>query len=338
MSYSRRVGTGIAIYRKRLALACMIVGCVCLLSLQSVLLGGGFIDGLLSLQSPVLLGSNPTIDTPATADANDETPTDDISTLLMPVTNPSEHDNGNERLVYIPSVISDSGLQKDFTEVPTVLIYHTHTTEAYNPTDGNTYIETSAWRTNNTNRNIVTVGEHLADILRDRYNINVIHVTENFEPPKLSTSYTRSCAMLEEYTKQYKNIDLVIDVHRDAYTVDGENMDYVIVDGEKTARLMFVVGKGTKYAEAGSTVMKNYESNLALAQKLTNALREIEPKLARDVRIKSGRYNQHIVDKSLLVEVGHNANSLNEALAAVEHLAFAISKCVYGDTTDIFVP
>ncbi|MBQ3160198.1 MAG: stage II sporulation protein P, partial [Clostridia bacterium] len=38
-------------------------------------------------------------------------------------------------------------------------------------------------------------------------------------------------------------------------------------------------------------------------------------------RIKTGRYNQHVGRLSLLVEVGHNANTLEQALNAVPALA-----------------
>lgn len=46
----------------------------------------------------------------------------------------------------------------------------------------------------------------------------------------------------------------------------------------------------------------------------------------RNIRVKTGRYNQHISDQCLLVEVGHNANTLEQALNAVEYLAEAIAQ------------
>jgi hypothetical protein len=47
----------------------------------------------------------------------------------------------------------------------------------------------------------------------------------------------------------------------------------------------------------------------------------------RDIRVKTGRYNQHISSQCLLVEIGHNSNTLDEAIAAVEYLAAAIADC-----------
>ena len=68
--------------------------------------------------------------------------------------------------------------------------------------------------------NIVTVGERLAELLRDRYGISVIHDTTDHEPPKLSTAYSRSVETMEKYKEEYPSITIFIDVHRDAYGTD----------------------------------------------------------------------------------------------------------------------
>jgi len=46
--------------------------------------------------------------------------------------------------------------------------------------------------------------------------------------------------------------------------------------------------------------------------------------LCKDVMVKSGRYNQHIGVYSLLLEVGNNKNTLEEALNAMPALAQAL--------------
>ena len=40
--------------------------------------------------------------------------------------------------------------------------------------------------------------------------------------------------------------------------------------------------------------------------------------------VKTGRYNQHVSPNSLLIEVGNNMNTLDEALASMPALADAI--------------
>ena len=41
--------------------------------------------------------------------------------------------------------------------------------------------------------------------------------------------------------------------------------------------------------------------------------------------VKNGRYNQHLFTPSVLIEVGHNLNTLDEALASMPVLAEALA-------------
>ena len=85
------------------------------------------------------------------------------------------------------------------TETPRkrVLIYHTHTYEAYEQTQDDPYEETEKWRTADSAHNVVRVGEELAALLRS-LGVEVVHDVTAFEPPNLSSAYTRSLEMLEK--------------------------------------------------------------------------------------------------------------------------------------------
>lgn len=209
---------------------------------------------------------------------------------------------------------------------PRILIYHTHATEAYTQTEENAYTESGTYRTEDMSKSVVAVGERLKQILESEYGYVVIHDVSNHEPPKLSTAYSRSEETMRKLQKQYPTISLFIDLHRDAYgsSVSGSK-DYVEIDGAQIARMMFVVGTGEGATGTGFAEMPDYESNFALASYMTSLLASINPKLIRDVRVKSGRYNQHVSDSCVLVEVGHNANTLEQALAAMPYLAEAIA-------------
>ena len=221
---------------------------------------------------------------------------------------------------------------------PRILIYHTHTTEAYTQTDKYSYDEKGDWRTDDNTRNIVTVGEKLATLLSEKYGISVIHDITDHEPPKLSTAYSRSVKTMEKYKSKYPSITLFIDVHRDAYDTKGrENTDYVVIDGKRVARMMFVVGTGEGATGTGFGKMPDFQSNYALAKSLTEYMLGINGKLMRNIRVKTGRYNQHITNQCLLIEVGHNANTLEESLNAVEYLAEAIAH-VAGSPQESGVP
>ncbi len=213
---------------------------------------------------------------------------------------------------------------------PKILIYHTHTTEAYTATRSSPYVHTSSYRTKDASKSVIAVGEALAQRLRTQYGFCVLHDTTDHEPPSLKTAYDRSEQTMRAYLEQYPSLVLFIDIHRDA---SSDTKDYVLVDGQPTARLMCVVGQGTKY-----DVKPDFDTNYALASALTDNLRRVEKRLARDVRVKTGRYNQHVGELSLLIEVGHNANTLEQALNVVpslaESLALALAEMEDDRTTE----
>lgn len=95
-----------------------------------------------------------------------------------------------------------------------ILIYHTHTWEAYRQTDER-YQETEKWRTKDERYNVVAVGEALTRALT-ALGYTVVHDTTAFEPPKLADAYARSLTMLEQRTASGETYDLYIDLHRDA--------------------------------------------------------------------------------------------------------------------------
>lgn len=201
-----------------------------------------------------------------------------------------------------------------------VLIYHTHTYEAFAKGDAD-YQETEKWRTANSAYNVVRVGDELAALLR-ALGVDAVHDTTAFEPPDLGGAYTRSLEMLEARRAAGERYDLYIDLHRDAAAASGTNT--VRIGGVEVARLMLLVGKGEGYTDQGYDQRPNWEQNLRIAQSLTDALNQQANGLCREVCLKSGRFNQHVADACILVEAGNNLNTLEEVLAAIPYLADAI--------------
>ena len=198
-----------------------------------------------------------------------------------------------------------------------VLIYHTHTHEAYKKQADDAYVETAAWRTKDNLHNVVFVGERLAEELTAR-GFAVIHDVTDHELESLGTAYTRS---LETMKSHMHDADIFIDLHRDAYAENGSgNPRSVTIDGKETARLMFLVGNGV-----GFTEKPYYAENFELATILTARINARAAGLCRPVMVKDGRYNQHVSPRSLLIEVGHNENTLEEALGAMPYLADALA-------------
>ena len=207
-------------------------------------------------------------------------------------------------------------LPKDEARTPTqrILIYHTHTHEAYEQVSGDPYEALEAWRTTDAGHSVVRVGEALASRLR-RYGFDVIHDTTDNEGTRLSTAYTRSLATLKGYRERF---DLYIDLHRDAY-VEGDPIAVKTASGEEMAPLMLLIGNGNGFEEKPF-----YSQNLSFAQALEARINRDTPNLCKPVLVKDGRYNQHIGVFSILVEVGHNRNTLAQACNSVGPLARAI--------------
>lgn len=209
-----------------------------------------------------------------------------------------------------------------------VLIYHTHTYESYAQVEGDRYQQTEKWRTTDSAYNVVAVGKALAAHLR-LLGMEVIHDTTAFEPPTLDDAYERSLAMLEERTAQGESYDLYIDLHRDAVASASAIKRTVNIGGEEVARFMVLVGKGTT---GGYAQKPNWEKNLLIAQRITDALNAQCDNLARNVKIKTGRFNQHVADACVLIECGMNTNTLSEVLAGVPYLAQAIATAMIEPT------
>lgn len=196
-------------------------------------------------------------------------------------------------------------------EAPSVLIYHTHTHEAYEQAADDQYVAIEAWRTMDEDHSVVRVGEELTRLLRER-GFEVVHDTTDHEQDDLKTAYTRSMETLQGYDRPF---DLYIDLHRDAY-IDGMETAVTGIGGERLAPLMMLIGNGVGFADK-----PYYEENLAFAQALTERINALQPSLCKRVLVKDGRYNQSIGVFSILIEVGHNRNTLREALASLPDLA-----------------
>lgn len=202
-----------------------------------------------------------------------------------------------------------------------ILIYHTHTHEAYKMEPGDEYVPLEDWRTDDNEHNIVRVGSELAEQLRAR-GFYVVHDTTDNEQAELSTAYQRSYMTLSGYNAEH--FDMYIDLHRDAYT-EGSALTCTYA-GSEAARLMLLIGKGESFSEK-----PYFAENYAFAGKLTEAVNSICPGLCRDVLVKTGRYNQHIAPDSVLIEAGSNMNTLAQALNAMPILAEAISEVLRDD-------
>ncbi|MEA4933522.1 MAG: stage II sporulation protein P [Lawsonibacter sp.] len=208
------------------------------------------------------------------------------------------------------SVLSQGIVDVPLGEGPQILIVHTHGSEAYSQSDGDTYEESDAYRTTDCTHNVVKVGEEMATVFR-AHGFQVIHDTSLYDYPAYNGSYDRSKAAVEQWLKRYPTIKIVLDVHRDALEgADGQVYKLVTQEaGKKVAQVMLVVGSSGSGAEH-----PRWKDNLAFAVKLQQGLVRGYTSLARPIVLRNSRYNQQLLPGSLLVEVGGHGNTLSEAI------------------------
>lgn len=208
-------------------------------------------------------------------------------------------------------------LEASLEEGPQILIYHTHGSEAYTQTEDTAYMETDAYRTTDCERNVVRIGEEIAQVFRTQ-GFQVIHDTTLYDYPVYNGAYERSRKGVEQWLEEYPSIYLVLDVHRDALiTQEGAAYQFTAREGDKTvAQVMLVVGSGEGGAEH-----PNWQKNLTLALALQDALGKRYEQLVRPVVLRSSRFNQHLSEGALLVEVGGHGNTLPQAIEAARMFA-----------------
>jgi len=205
---------------------------------------------------------------------------------------------------------------------PQILIIHTHSTECYSSDGDDIYTETDASHTLNTNYNVVRVGDELENSFNEK-GFSVMHDRGVYDFPSYTGSYSRSLTAIESYLKLYPSIKIVIDVHRDAL-MDAEGNIYrtsAKIGGRDSAQVMLVVGTGD-----GGANNSHWQENLKLAFRLQAAMNTKYEGLARPISISPERYNQHVSEGALLIEVGCNGNTLDEALFAARLFADAAAE------------
>lgn len=214
-------------------------------------------------------------------------------------------------------------LAKDMTidkevEGPQILIYHTHSQEGFVdsvPGDNST--------------TIVGVGEYLAQLLREK-GYEVMHVTSVYDlvDGKLdrNEAYSKAQKEISAILEEYPSIQSVIDLHRDG-VAEGTRL-VTEIDGKTMARFMFFNGLSRTKKNGPIDYLYNphIQDNLALTLQLKLMSEQYYPGLARNIYLRSLRYNLHLSDKALLIEVGAQTNTLQEMMNTMEPLSDLLDK------------
>ena len=135
----------------------------------------------------------------------------------------------------------------------------------------------------------------------------------------------------EKILKENPTIEVVIDLHRDG-VAEGTHL-VTEINGKPTAQIMFFNGLSRTTAQGQLSYLDNpyIEDNLAISFQMQLAAEEYFPDLARRIYLKGYRYNMHLCPKSMLIEVGAQTNSFEEARNAMEPLAILLAKVLKTD-------
>ena len=204
-------------------------------------------------------------------------------------------------------------------EGPQILIIHTHASEAYTQAGLDRYVPSDANRTEDTQFNIVRIGDELTALLTQA-GLGVIHDRGIYDYPSYTGSYTRAGEAIEQYLESCPGIRIVFDIHRDALGSDGVVYKTMAEEeGTVASQVMLLVGSDESGLEH-----PNWRENLALALYLQQAAAAAHPTLMRPVSLVPQRYNQQLTGGSLILEVGSSGNTLQEALSAIRLFADAV--------------
>lgn len=205
----------------------------------------------------------------------------------------------------------DKQVQASITEnKPSVLIYHTHTTETYELLDRDFYTNERNTRSNNSQENMVRVGEEICKVLEEK-GYKTIHDKTVYDE-SVSGAYDRSRAKISGILKDNPSIQIVLDIHRDSiYQKDNSKIKTVTeINGRKAAQITLITG-----CEDGNvTDFPNWQKNLTFAVNLQEKLKNDNKTLVCPLMFCSRKYNMDLVPCALSVEIGTDANTLSEAV------------------------
>lgn len=207
---------------------------------------------------------------------------------------------------------------------PQVLIVHTHATESFMTEDRDYYTASDKSRSTDNSRNMVAVGKVLADKL-NKAGIVTLQSETQHDYPDYNYSYYNSEKTVKEYIEKYPSIKIVLDMHRDAIGASPDKVKITTkIGGKSAAQVMLVMGSQS----GGRTDYPNYRENLKLAVRLQQTLEIMHPGLARAINFGSFEYNQSLHPGSMLIEMGTDANTLEEVKYSAELVGDAlISLC-----------
>lgn len=216
----------------------------------------------------------------------------------------------NQNLNFTDLLHQKANIKITKTSKPQVLIFHTHTSESYMFNDQGFFYESFYPRSLNNSKNVIKVGDAITEKLNS-HNIQTIHDTTYHDNPTYNGSYSRASKTIRKNLEKNPSIQVVIDIHRDSLgnRETGKIKPTFKYENKKAAQMMIVSGCDSD----GSLGFPDWIKNLRLALKIQKYCETMFPGITRPLHFANVKYNEHITPGSLLIEVGSDVNTLEEA-------------------------
>ncbi|MEL7655958.1 MAG: stage II sporulation protein P [Bacillota bacterium] len=198
----------------------------------------------------------------------------------------------------------------DYTK-PVVIIYHTHATESYQPVSDGNFHSLKEYGT------VREVGDVLAAELEAK-GIQVIHDTTVHDSPSYNQSYTRSLETVQSLMGNNESAKIIIDLHRDAAAYSGNTAKTVSINKNNAAKYSLVVGNGNP----------NVEALKLFANHVNKTAEEMYPGFGGKIIEKQYKFNQYVSDYHLLLEVGNNQNTIEQAKMTGKYFADVLAEVI----------
>jgi len=194
---------------------------------------------------------------------------------------------------------------------PVVIIYHTHATETYQPVSEGNFHSLNEYGT------VREVGDVLTKEL-EAQGIQVIHDKTIHDSPSYNQSYTRSLETIQTLMGSNESARIIIDLHRDAAAYSGNVGKTVTINKDTAAKYSLVIGTGNP----------NVEALRLFANHVNETAEEMYPGFGGKTIEKQYKFNQYVSDYHLLLEVGNNQNTIEQAKLTGKYFADILAKAI----------
>lgn len=201
---------------------------------------------------------------------------------------------------------------------PVIGIYHTHSSESFIPSAGVSHAPGGQ------SGEIVSVGQALVQLLAKK-GIVAVQSTTIHDYPSFMKAYGASETSARNMLAAYPSLQMLFDIHRDA-----EKREHCVatVNGAPAARILIVVATGQP-----DLPQPHWQKNHAFAKWLDARMNQRFPGLSRGIQLVDWRYNQHLHQRALLLEVGSQETSREEAVRSMEMLSEILAEALETEKT-----